>query len=65
MHGILAPGRSWDVDVSARHVVPKETLTFSVPMNKFIRMAENMKESYLATRSWDKVKKEWAEKSAE
>ena len=44
-------------DVSARPYVPKETLTFSVPMNKFIRMVENMEESFLITRSWEKVKK--------
>jgi len=44
-------------DVSARPYVPKETLTFAVPMNKFIRMINNMEESFLITRSWDKVKK--------
>ncbi|MFH1618959.1 MAG: DUF169 domain-containing protein [bacterium] len=43
-------------DVSARPYVPKETLTFAVPINKFIRMAANMEESFLITRSWDKVK---------
>jgi uncharacterized protein (DUF169 family) len=44
-------------DVSARPYVPKETLTFAVPMNKFIRMVDNMEESFLITRSWEKVKK--------
>lgn len=44
-------------DVSARPYVPKETLTFSVPMNKFIRMVDNMEESFLITHSWEKVKK--------
>jgi Uncharacterised ArCR, COG2043 len=44
-------------DVSARPYVPKETLTFSVPMNKLIRMTDNMEESFLITRSWEKVKK--------
>jgi uncharacterized protein (DUF169 family) len=44
-------------DVSARPCVPKETLTFSVPMNKFSRMVNNMEESFLITRSWEKVKK--------
>jgi uncharacterized protein (DUF169 family) len=43
-------------DVSARPYVPKETLTFAVPMNKFVRMIDNMEESFLITRSWDKVK---------
>jgi hypothetical protein len=44
-------------DVSARPYVPRETLTFSVPMKKFIRMIGNMEESFLITRSWEKVKK--------
>ncbi len=44
-------------DVSARPYVPKEALTFAVPMNKFIRMANNMEESFLITKSWEKVKK--------
>ncbi len=44
-------------DVSARPYVPKETLTFAVPMNKFTRMVNNMEESFLITRSWEKVKK--------
>ena len=44
-------------DVSARPYVPKDTLTFSVPMNKFMRMIENMDESFLITQSWSKVRK--------
>ncbi len=44
-------------DVSARPYVPKETLTFAVPMNKFARMVGTMDESFLITRSWEKVKK--------
>jgi uncharacterized protein (DUF169 family) len=44
-------------DVSARPYVPKETLTFAVPMNKFLRMAGNMEESFLITHSWDKVRR--------
>jgi uncharacterized protein (DUF169 family) len=44
-------------DVSARPFVPKEDLTLAVPMNKFVRMIENMDESFLITPSWDKVKK--------
>lgn len=44
-------------DVSARPYVPKKTLTFSAPMKKFVRMIENMDESFLITPSWDKVKK--------
>jgi len=45
------------LDVSARPFVPKEMLTFAVPMNKFTRMVENMDESFLITPSWDRVKK--------
>ena len=44
-------------DVSARPYVPENMLTFSVPTKKFIRMIENMDESFLITPSWDKVKK--------
>jgi uncharacterized protein (DUF169 family) len=44
-------------DVSARPYVPGETLTFAVPMRKFIQMIENMDESFLITPSWAKVKK--------
>ncbi len=44
-------------DVSARPFVPKETLTFAAPINKFARMAENMQESFLITKTWEKVKK--------
>ena len=43
-------------DVSARPFVPKETLTFALPMIKFLRMIENMEESFLMTASWSKVK---------
>ena len=44
-------------DVSARPCVPPDTLTFSVPFNKFLRMVENMEESFLITNSWGKVHK--------
>lgn len=44
-------------DVSARPCVPRETLSFSVPMNKFIRMINNMEESFLTGSSWLTVKK--------
>jgi hypothetical protein len=44
-------------DVSARPFVPKNVLTFSVPMNKFVTMIDNMEESFLITDSWAKVKK--------
>lgn len=44
-------------DVSARAFVPKEDLTLAVPMSKFVRMIENMDESFLITPSWAKVRK--------
>jgi len=44
-------------DVSARPFVPSNILTFSVPMNRFVTMIENMEESFLITDSWSKVQK--------
>ena len=44
-------------DITARPYVPKESLTFAVPMNKFTRMVEDMEESFLITPSWVKVRK--------
>jgi uncharacterized protein (DUF169 family) len=44
-------------DVSARPFVPEDVLTFSAPMNKFTRMVENMDDSFLITKSWEKVQK--------
>ena len=43
-------------DVSARPCVPSTDLTFAVPWPKFVRMVDNMKESFLITKSWNKVK---------
>ncbi len=44
-------------DVSARPCVPKDILTFAVPMKKLVKMIGNMDESFLITGSWDKVRK--------
>ncbi len=44
-------------DVSARPFVPKDTLTFATPMSKFVRMIDNMEESFLITKSWAQVQK--------
>ena len=44
-------------DPSARPYVPPNTLTFSVPMNRFVRMIENMEESFLSTDSWKRIQK--------
>ncbi len=43
-------------DVSARPCVPEDTLTFSVPTNRFIEMIDNVEESFLITNSWKSVK---------
>ncbi|OQA29484.1 MAG: hypothetical protein BWY59_00275 [Verrucomicrobia bacterium ADurb.Bin345] len=43
-------------DVSARPYVEAEVLSFAVPWPKFVRMAENMDESFLITESWSKVR---------
>jgi len=42
-------------DVSARPCVPKDVLTFSIPMRKFTKMIGYMDESFLITESWKKV----------
>jgi hypothetical protein len=44
-------------DVSARPFIPANVLSFAVPMNKFVRMIDNMEESFLITASWKKVQK--------
>ena len=44
-------------DVSARPYISGDILSFSVPVNKFITMIENMNESFLRTGSWSKVNK--------
>ena len=44
-------------DPSARPFVPANALTFSVPMNKFGRMIENMEESFLITDTWKAIQK--------
>ncbi|MCX6639407.1 MAG: DUF169 domain-containing protein [bacterium] len=42
-------------DLSARPFVPADVLTFSVPMKKFVKMVENMDESFLITETWGKI----------
>jgi hypothetical protein len=44
-------------DPSARPYVPKDTLSFAVPMKRFVTMIENMEESFLGTRTWGKLRK--------
>ncbi len=43
-------------DVSARPGVPAGELTFAVPWRKFVRMVENMDESFLITDSWERIR---------
>jgi hypothetical protein len=43
-------------DVSARAHVLSDVFTFSVPMNKFRRMIENMEASFLVATSWKTVR---------
>ncbi|HNR34729.1 MAG TPA: DUF169 domain-containing protein [Candidatus Hydrogenedentes bacterium] len=43
-------------DISARPFVRKETLSFAIPMKKFMRMMANMEESFLITDSWQRVR---------
>jgi len=42
-------------DPSARVSVPKDVLTLAVPMKKFVKMVDNMEESFLITEAWQKV----------
>ena len=44
-------------DPSARPYMPKDVLSFSVPMKKFITMIGNMEESFLITDTWNKLQK--------
>ena len=43
-------------DVSARPCVPPDVLSFAVPWPKFVDMVRYMDESFLVTRSWDRVR---------
>ncbi len=42
-------------DVSARPCVPSGVLTFAVPWPKFVRMVDDIEESFLITGTWNKV----------
>ena len=44
-------------DISARPFVPRDVLTFSVSVNKFLRMVGNIEESFRTTSSWKKIQK--------
>ncbi len=49
-------------DVSARPYVNPNELSFSIPMKKFVKMIDNMNESFLITNSWKKVQERIARK---
>jgi hypothetical protein len=42
-------------DPSARPYLPKDVLSFSVPITRFATMVENMEESFLITDTWKKL----------
>ena len=42
-------------DPSARPYVPQNTVTFSVPLKKFVAMIDNMEESFLITNTWRSI----------
>jgi uncharacterized protein (DUF169 family) len=44
-------------DPSARPYVPKDRLSFAVPMKRFITMIGNMEESFLITDTWQKLQR--------
>jgi hypothetical protein len=44
-------------DPSARPYVPAGVLSFAAPMNKFVRMVNNMEDSFLITGTWDKIRR--------
>ena len=44
-------------DPSARVCVPPDVLTLAVPMKKFIKMIDNMEESFLITETWQKIQR--------
>jgi hypothetical protein len=45
------------LDPSARPFVPKDVLTFSIPIASLVQMTGNMEESFLITHSWSVVQK--------
>ena len=44
-------------DISARPFVHSDILSFAMPMAKFVRMVENMQESFPITPTWNKIRK--------
>ena len=50
-------------DISARPCVAAGTITLAIPVSKFLRMMDNMEESFLITASWEKVRKRIAKET--
>lgn len=44
-------------DISARPYVKKEFLSFSVPLERFYQMVDNIEISFLTTKSWKKIER--------
>jgi hypothetical protein len=44
-------------DLSARPYMEREVLTFALPYPMFLRMAENIPESFLSTKTWGVIRK--------
>ena len=44
-------------DISARPYIPKNMLTFAVPISKFVKMVDNMEESFFVINAWRMVQK--------
>jgi hypothetical protein len=44
-------------DISACPLVPENVLSFSVPMNNFMTMIDDIEESFQMTSDWSKVQK--------
>jgi hypothetical protein len=44
-------------DPSARPYLPPDALSFAAPMKKFAVMVRHMDESFLTTKTWDKIRK--------
>jgi hypothetical protein len=51
-------------DVSARPFIPEDALSFSVPMNRFTTMIENIPESFLITKSWKAISQRITQKGS-
>ncbi len=43
-------------DPSARPYVPKDTLSFAVPMKRFEQIINYMEESFLITGTWQEIR---------